>query len=982
MPLYINAVSQVATDANAILSGSSSGSVSFFFRLDSSATISSVPSLFRTLGSERLFVRCQDSTTLGMRLTLLDGEADRNITIQNGRTYHIAITHDAATGQQRFYVNGNSYTQEGVARSASFVTGPHPLKLGEGEFGQLDGLQIDEPAIWDGYVLTPTEVLALRDRTSTPDEIGGGTLAWHLTLDGTDDTAVQLADPGFEDQSASKQDITTIEGATPTWKATSLIYAPPVKVLYAKVGTSGRTIVFVISRADNTPEIVISKTADPTIRVNGGSPITLLAPIWTSSSEERADLIYRLPDAEPDVDSGDMVTYSAPQGWVVTAQGPVDEAVDAAVTNSVGIELVSAFADVQKTMEIGYNTGHHAYWTPGEPTKNLRYGLADFNGTLTQDSLGWPTSTTNAITSNLTSKRHYYTPEGVYALIWDGFGDGIDDVEIDAGLQSIVTPLTDHPLWDDTDSNTRTKVYNCVRSSAAGDLGMFLQLRAHGHRFRNLWVIPPGNTIDRNSLVNARFLTLINEATCIRFMDAAETNNSYKIFASHLVTEDRLKLSGFRQTANIATIEPYVDSDGYFESTNRIPMLITTSSAHSFFSGQRIRFRDLSNQTHPIDGSVRLDDGTNNNLNSAVTMIRKINDTQFATALFRGSGAGVVDGTQAFSDDSQAHIEEQYGMPYSTQIKIAAAQPNCVPWVCVPHAADNDCVTAIAQECLANLPVGRQIRVEYSNEVWNFGFRQWEYARGEGALLGLRAQEYYADRSRQVHDIFVSVFSAAGRDSDVIRVFAGQHMNVDRTNSILNRCLNQGHPVDEFAVAPYWNSVRDVETHASTLNNMNTQQLQDVIQMTLQYGVLGRRIGEQYSAVKARFPNAELTCYEGSPEKAVPNSQPDYQNHMWAQHPRMRHTYKYFLQKCQDEGVSLFVHYRLCARWGLQDHSDQTVWPAYLHMAQEAGKGDGSDGKHDNLSTPAETHQDESRRDNVSVVAQAANEWMALLSGP
>lgn len=80
-------------------------------------------------------------------------------------------------------------------------------------------------------------------------------------------------------------------------------------------------------------------------------------------------------------------------------------------------------------------------------------------------------------------------------------------------------------------------------------------------------------------------------------------------------------------------------------------------------------------------------------------------------------------------------------------------------WVNVPHLATDDYVTKFANYLFTNIPQGRLIYVEYSNEVWNTFFAQGKYAEAKAAELNLaNYHKFYALRSLQIFNIFSSVF--------------------------------------------------------------------------------------------------------------------------------------------------------------------------------------------------------------------------------
>ncbi len=74
----------------------------------------------------------------------------------------------------------------------------------------------------------------------------------------------------------------------------------------------------------------------------------------------------------------------------------------------------------------------------------------------------------------------------------------------------------------------------------------------------------------------------------------------------------------------------------------------------------------------------------------------------------------------------------------SVPIEIMVALCNRVGsdmWFNVPHNADDDYIRRSAEYILENLDPRLNVYIEYSNEVWNFGFQQSKYAIHQGNLL-------------------------------------------------------------------------------------------------------------------------------------------------------------------------------------------------------------------------------------------------------
>lgn len=82
-------------------------------------------------------------------------------------------------------------------------------------------------------------------------------------------------------------------------------------------------------------------------------------------------------------------------------------------------------------------------------------------------------------------------------------------------------------------------------------------------------------------------------------------------------------------------------------------------------------------------------------------------------------------------------------------------------WVCVPHQADDDYMTQMAQLFKDSLDPDLHIYLEYSNEVWNWQFEQshWVDNHRPSNLSYPRA---YAERAKHLFQIWKNVFAEQG----------------------------------------------------------------------------------------------------------------------------------------------------------------------------------------------------------------------------
>jgi Ca2+-binding RTX toxin-like protein len=149
------------------------------------------------------------------------------------------------------------------------------------------------------------------------------------------------------------------------------------------------------------------------------------------------------------------------------------------------------------------------------------------------------------------------------------------------------------------------------------------------------------------------------------------------------------------------------------------------------------------------------------------------------------------------------------GVPLEAMVKLCN-EAHVDMWYNVPTTADDAYVTQAMAYIRDHLSPDLKVHVEWSNEVWNTGFPQWQYAQQKSAALwgASDAWGYYGYRSAQVAAIAHNVFGA-GADSRLVDVLAGQaawtapfeqslvgvaRANVGSVNTLFK----------DYAIAPYF----------------------------------------------------------------------------------------------------------------------------------------------------------------------------------
>lgn len=192
----------------------------------------------------------------------------------------------------------------------------------------------------------------------------------------------------------------------------------------------------------------------------------------------------------------------------------------------------------------------------------------------------------------------------------------------------------------------------------------------------------------------------------------------------------------------------------------------------------------------------------------------------------------------------------QVGVPWEKIIGFANAA-GVDPWINVPAMASDDYIKQLAALVHKQLSPDLNVYVEYSNEVWNFGFEQWFYQfwtanqsvilHGDPDGLDYNPGESNpsnwgwrrtAARIKHVSDIFATEFGASERPRGRVRpVLSAQHAFSDPARQGLRYLQYHHGNVSDYlwglATAPYmgysWQTPDKQAPRNESMNCWNNQ---------------------------------------------------------------------------------------------------------------------------------------------------------------
>ena len=299
--------------------------------------------------------------------------------------------------------------------------------------------------------------------------------------------------------------------------------------------------------------------------------------------------------------------------------------------------------------------------------------------------------------------------------------------------------------------------------------------------------------------------------------------------------------------------------------------------------------------------------------------IRSWADRRDAADIRQGSGSG---GT------ASEPIVNGMSVEYMVQL---ANDLDADAWFNMPHMADDTFVRNFAIYVRDHLEPGRKAYVEWSNEIWNFGWgfeaSQWVVDQAKlPANAGLDNWQVAGREAKRDLDIWTDVF--AGQTGRLVRVAAGWAAVDWVTNRVVEAMAGS---FDAIAIAPYitiTDEQRATYTAATTVDKVLADARADIA-TSLQWVGNHAQLARDWQARLGR--PIQLVAYEGGPH--LDGRGAPYQNAFYAatNDPRMGDIYREYLRGLDAAGLNLYNDFQFTGQAGAAPWGDF----AKLHRMDE-----------------------------------------------
>ncbi|XP_070194225.1 uncharacterized protein [Littorina saxatilis] len=187
-------------------------------------------------------------------------------------------------------------------------------------------------------------------------------------------------------------------------------------------------------------------------------------------------------------------------------------------------------------------------------------------------------------------------------------------------------------------------------------------------------------------------------------------------------------------------------------------------------------------------------------------------------------------------------------------------------WVNMPHAADDNYVKQFATYMKQHLRPDLKVYVEYSNEVWNFNFRQNKYTQEQGTPLWpndeswMAGRKWFVQRATEVANIWSQVWSGHDRQR-MVNVITWQTRNEHNFDTMIAILGDHKSSFDALAISGYFSADKLAPKHPDQFAKMTMAEIQHACDVDL----ANQTHVDQHYMDMAKSLGLKLVMYEGGP---------------------------------------------------------------------------------------------------------------------
>jgi hypothetical protein len=299
------------------------------------------------------------------------------------------------------------------------------------------------------------------------------------------------------------------------------------------------------------------------------------------------------------------------------------------------------------------------------------------------------------------------------------------------------------------------------------------------------------------------------------------------------------------------------------------------------------------------------------------------------------------------------------GVPLETMVDLSN-KVSAAPWFNMPHMANDEYITNFASKVKSRLSPKLKVYIEYSNEVWNPQFAQYQWVAEQAAKEWpasiptqndyTRVANWHGKRTAQICQIWKRVFDT--QSHRVVCVLGAQAASEWQSTQALDCPLwvekpCYKHGIDAMAIAPYFGGHIGSPENASQVQNWTLEQLFQELDRggALSSSSPASAVEKSYQSMLRNFNiasqrNLDMLAYEGGQHLVgrggVENNQ-TITNLLVAanQDVRMYSIYTNYLKMWKSSGGKLFMNfssigpYSKWGSWGTLEYVEQNGSPKY-----------------------------------------------------